>query len=97
MMVTESSVRLPGQWRLGIHPRAAGMQVRSLGRVELPIGEALRLEMIDVDARGEDVVHVQFHISTEAGGWALWISCARSDLPGREAALQLLVFPPGDA
>ncbi len=91
------SVRLPGQWRLGIHPRAAGMRVRSLGRVELPLGEALRLEMTDVDAPGDEVVNVQFHISTDAGGWALWISCARSELAGREAALQLLVFPLGDA
>jgi len=33
-----------------MHPRAAGLQVRSLGRVDLPLGEALRLEMVDADA-----------------------------------------------
>lgn len=95
--MTESSVRMPGQWRLGIHPRATGMRVHSLGRVELPIGEALRLEMAGLDAGGQDVAHVQYHISTDAGGWALWISCARAELAGREAALQSLEFPLGDA
>jgi len=69
------------------------MQIRSLGRVNLPLGEALRLEMATADPRGEDVVHVQYYICTDAGGWALWISCARGDLAGREAALQEIVPP----
>jgi hypothetical protein len=39
--------------------------VRSLGRVELPLGEALRLEMVDADPRIDEIVHVQYYISTE--------------------------------
>jgi hypothetical protein len=69
------------------------MQIRSLGRVELPLGEALRLEMGDVDPGGEDVAHVQYHIWTEAGPWALWLSCARGDLSGREAILHEISPP----
>ena len=45
------------------------MQIRSLGRVDLPIGEALRLEMVNADPAEEDIVHVQYYISTEA--WRL--------------------------
>jgi hypothetical protein len=69
------------------------MQIRSLVRVELPLGEALRLEMGDADPRGEDVVHVQYYIWTEAGAWALWLSCARGDLSAREAVLQEISPP----
>ena len=91
--VTESTATAPRRWRYGIHPRAAGTQVRSLGRVELPVGEALRLEMVDGDPGGEEIVHVQYYISTELGGWALWISCPRTDLAAREAALQAITTP----
>ena len=85
--LTESSATLLRRWRYGMHPSAAGMQVRSLGRVDLPLGEALRLEMVNADPGGGDVVHVQYYICTEAGGWALWLSCPRADLADREAAL----------
>jgi hypothetical protein len=91
--MTESSATLPRRWRYGVHPGAAGTQIRSLGRVDLPIGEALRLEMVNADLGAEDVVHVQYYISTEAGGWALWLSCARSELAGREAALREMTPP----
>ena len=80
-------------WRYGIHPNAVGMQIRLLGRVELPLGEALRLEMGYADPGGEDVAHIQYYIWTEAGAWALWLSCARRDLVGREAALRELSPP----
>ncbi len=85
--MTESSATMPRRWRYGMHPGAVGMQIRSLGRVDLPLGEALRLEMVNADPGGEDVVHIQYYICTDAGGWALWLSCARADLAGREAAL----------
>jgi hypothetical protein len=91
--VTESTTTPLLKWRYGIHPRAAGTQVRSLGRVELPLGEALRLEMVDADPGGEEIAHVQYYISTESGGWALWISCARTDLAAREAAIQAITSP----
>jgi len=76
-----------------MHPKAVGMQIRSLGRLDLPIGEALRLEMIDADAGGEDIVHVQYYISTEAGGWALWFTCAQADVAARDAAIQGITPP----
>ena len=85
--MTESSATLLRQWRYGMHPSAAGLQVRSLGRVDLPLGKALRLEMVNADPGGGDVVHVQYYICTEAGGWALWLSCPRADLADPEAAL----------
>jgi len=70
-----------------------GKQIRSLGRVELPIGEALRLEMVNAEPAEEDIVHLQYYISTDAGLWALWLSCARGDLAAREAAIHAIVPP----
>lgn len=91
--MTESTPTAPRGWRYGIHPRVAGTQVRALGRVELPLGEALRIEMVDAEPGGEEIVHLQYYISTEMGGWALWISCARADLEAREAALAAITAP----
>jgi hypothetical protein len=91
--MTESSAAPLPRWRYGMHPRAVGMQIRSAGRVDLPLGEALRLEMTSADPGGEDIVHLQYYISTDAGPWALWISCAPEDLAGREAALQEITPP----
>jgi hypothetical protein len=78
-------------WHLGFHPDAAGLQVRSLERVEVPLGEALRLEMTTGDTGPADTVHVQYYIVTPAGPWALWSSSPRADLAAGEAALAELV------
>ena len=91
--MSESSVIAPRGWRYGIHPRASGTQIRSLGRVELPLGEALRLEMVDAEPGDEEVAHLQYYISTEAGGWALWISCPAADVAAREAAIAAITMP----
>ena len=91
-MTEPASLPLRG-WRYGMHPRAAGMQVRALGRVQLPLGEALRLELGSEGTGAAEVADVQYYISTEVGPWALWLTCPRSDLAGREAALQDLVHP----
>lgn len=91
--MTESSAPLPRRWRYGMHPEAVGLQIASLGRVDLPIGEALRLEMVRTDPGSEDIVRVQYYVSTESGGWALWLSCPRADLAAREAALQSIAPP----
>lgn len=93
--MTESSAMPPRGWRYGMHPMAAGMQVRALGRVELPIGEALRLEMVTPDQGGPGDAHVQYYICTESGGWALWLSGPPADVAAREAALHELV-PQGE-
>jgi len=73
-------------WKYGIHPGATGMEIRSIARVELPLGEALRIEL--TEATAADTVHLQYYIVTGAGPWALWLSCERDDLEWREAALQ---------
>ena len=92
--MTESSAMLPRGWRYGLHPKAAGMQIRSIGRVELPVGEALRLEMSTAEDQGSgDDAHVQYYICTESGGWGLWISGPQADVADREAALLALVPP----
>jgi hypothetical protein len=78
-------------WHLGFHPGASGLHVRSLERVEVPLGEALRLEMTPREPGADDVVHLQYYVVTAAGPWALWSSSPRSDLAAREAALMELV------
>jgi hypothetical protein len=91
--MTETSSPLLQGWRYGMHPHAVGMQVRSLGRVELPLGEALRLEFAGDATGASDMGHLQYYISTDAGPWAMWLTCPRADLPEREAALHRLVHP----
>ena len=91
--MAESSPSPLNRWRYGMHPRAAGMQISALGRVDLPLGEALRLEMVNADPGGEDLVHLQVYIATELGPWALWLSCAREELAEREAALREITPP----
>ena len=81
------------RWRPGFHPRAGEMRVRSLGRDHLQLGEALRLEMAEVDQPGDDVVHLQYYIATELGPWALWLSCTSAELADSEAALRDLEPP----
>jgi hypothetical protein len=91
--MTESHASPVKRWRYGIHPHATEMRIHSLGRVYLQLGEALRLEMTDAGADGDDIVHVQYYIATELGPWALWISCPRDDVADNEAALRDLVPP----
>lgn len=81
------------RWRYGFHPHAAGMQVRSLGRVHLQLGEALRLELTDADPARGDIVNLQYYISTELGPWAVWLSTVRGDMADCEKALQELASP----
>jgi len=76
-----------------MHPQAVGSQIVALGRVELRIGEALRLEMVKTDTESDDMVHLQYYVSTESGGWALWLSCPRNDVAALEAPLQALTPP----
>ena len=81
------------RWRTGFHPRAGEMRVRSLGRVHLQLGEALRLEMAEVDGPGDDAVHLQYYIATDLGPWAVWLSCGPAELADSEAALRDLEPP----
>ena len=60
-------------------------------------GEALRLEMAEVDQPADDVVHLQYYVATELGPWALWLSCAPGELADSEAALRDLEPPFADS
>jgi hypothetical protein len=91
--MTETRSPLLHGWRYGMHPRAVGMQVRAIGRVELPLGEALRLELATDDPDASGMGHVQYYIATAAGPWALWLSSPQADLPEAEAALERLEYP----
>ena len=88
--MTESLASPVNRWRYGMHPHATEMGIRSLGRVYLQLGEALRLEMTNAGPGGEDIVHLQYYIATELGPWALWLSCAREDVADCEASLREL-------
>jgi hypothetical protein len=83
-----------GGWRLGLDPAGSGSVIRMMTRVELPIGDAIRIEMADPSSDG--VVHVQYFIATDAGGWALWIACQASMLAAFETALTTITLPPAD-
>jgi hypothetical protein len=88
------SIASPGRrWRYGIHPLATEMRIRSLGRVHLQLGEALRLEMTNAEPESRDVVHLQYYIATELGPWALWLTCPREDLADSEASLREIALP----
>jgi hypothetical protein len=76
-----------------MHPHATEMQIRSLGRVDLQLGEALRIEMTNAARADEDIVHLQYYIATELGPWALWLSSSRSDAEEAEGALRELAPP----
>jgi hypothetical protein len=91
--MTESQGSPISRWRYGIHPHAAELRIHSIGRVDLPLGEALRLEMTNAEPEGEDIVHLQYYIATELGPWALWLSCPRSEIEAGEASLRELTPP----
>ena len=78
-------------WRFGLHPAASGSVVRSITRVSLPVGDALRIEMAETPTA--EPIHVQYHIATGSGGWALWTSCTGEELAAVDAALPELEIP----
>ena len=90
--MTANAIPLLQGWRYGIHPRASGMRVLSLSRVELPLGEALRLELETDTQDGPADRHLQYYVVTEAGPWALWLSCPTEELAERESVLQRLEY-----
>lgn len=91
--MAESLASPLSRWRTGMHPHATEMRIRSLGRVYLQLGEALRLEMTNDGPGGEDIVHLQYYIATELGPWALWLTCARDEVADNEASLRDLTPP----
>ena len=95
--MVESLASPLSRWRYGMHPRATEMRIRSLERVYLQLGEALRLEMTTADADGEDIANVQYYIVTKLGPWALWLSCPTEDLADCETSLREFAPPFEDA
>ena len=91
--MTEHSASALGRWRYGMHPRASEMRIRSLGRVHLQLGEALRLQMVSADPLDQETVHLQYYIATELGPWALWLSSAPEDAADSESSLRHLTDP----
>jgi hypothetical protein len=95
--VTEPIRSAIDRWRTGFHPRAEELRVRSLGRVRLQLGEALRLEMAEAGSSSADDVHLQYYIATDLGPWAVWLTCAPGELADCEAALRALEPPFAEA
>jgi hypothetical protein len=91
--MAESLASPLSRWQYGMHPNAAEMRIRSLGRVHIRLGEALRLEMTNDSPGQENTVHLQYYIATELGPWALWLSCAPADVADCEKSLQELAPP----
>lgn len=91
--MTESLGSSVNRWRYGMHPHATEMRIRSLGRVYLQLGEALRLEMTNTGPDDPDIVHLQYYIATELGPWALWLTCPREDVAAAETSLRELPPP----
>src|SRR5690242_15453785 len=91
--MTESMPSPGRRWRYGIHPRATEMRIRSLGRVHLQLGEALRLEMAPAGRETDDEVHLQYYIATELGPWALWLSATPGEATDSEASLREITPP----
>ena len=89
-MEASGSQRAHG-WRFGLHPAAPGSIVRSMTRVTLPVGDALRIEMAETST--SEPIHVQYHVATGSGGWALWISSTADELPAADAALPEFAIP----
>ena len=80
-----------------MHPLATELRIRSLGRVHIQLGEALRLEMVNADGEADGTVHLQYYIATELGPWALWLSCPSSDVAEAEASLAEVTPPFAEA
>ena len=91
--MAESPASHFGPWRTGFHPHAAEMRIRSLRRVYLQLGEALRLEMTNAEPGQEGIVHLQYYIATELGPWALWLSGTPDDIADSETSLRELSPP----
>lgn len=83
--------QIPG-WTYGIDPQAAGLVLRSVTRVDLPLGEGLRIEAAPPDAADDAPVHLQWYVATRMGPWAMWTVCAPAEVAGREAELQAIVW-----
>jgi hypothetical protein len=81
------------RWRYGMHPDATEMQIRSLSRVYVHLGEALRMEMTNAAADEEGVAHLQYYIATELGPWALWLTAPAAEVADCETALRELTSP----
>lgn len=79
------------RWQFGVHPAAVGSMVRAITQVDLPVGYGLRIEM--AESATADLIHLQYHIATDNGGWAMWTSAPADALDGLEERLAEYVTP----
>jgi hypothetical protein len=84
-MAEDQHEPIPG-WQYGLDPRAAGLVVRSISRVDHQLGEALRLELT-APGDADGVVHLQWYIATSMGPWAMWTACRPEEAAQHEAVL----------
>jgi len=86
-----SGMRPRPRWQFGVHPAAAGSIVRAITQVDLPVGYALRIEM--GESASAELIHLQYHIATDNGGWAMWTSAYQDQIDGIEDDLAQYVTP----
>ena len=86
-----SGLRPRPRWQFGVHPAAAGSIVRAITQVDLPVGYALRIEM--AESASAELIHLQYHIATDNGGWAMWTSAYQDQIDGIEDDLAQYVTP----
>jgi hypothetical protein len=89
-----SGTRPRTRWQYGVHPAAVGSMVRAITQVDLPVGYALRIEM--AESATAEVIHLQYHIATDNGGWSMWTSAPADALVGAEDSLAEYVTPTED-
>ncbi len=95
-MADDTHGPIPG-WRYGVDPQAVGLTIRSLGRADHPLGEALRIELTTSAATALDPVHLQWFVATPVGPWALWTTCAPEEVADCESALRKVTWFAPDA
>ena len=70
------------EFRGHMDPTQEDAVVRSVDRVRLPAGAAIRIEIVSGPESGlpVEVVQVQYYVPTANGPMALWFACHRGDL-----------------
>ena len=72
------------EFRGHMDPTQEDAFVRSVERVRIPAGEAIRVEIVSGPgpALPFEVVQIQYYVPTDSGPMALWFACDPRDLEG---------------
>jgi hypothetical protein len=49
--------------------------------------------MVGTGSASEATTHLQYYLSTEYGGWALWVTCAESQVADLDASIAAMSPP----